>query len=146
MNAPCAFTPPLPLAGEGRGEGARQKQATALIQQSLIAIKNVVLLANYLLLPSLCTAQSAPSPQDIALPAGNCVTCHGPGGQPPAGADNSIPALRGQTAARLLERMQAFQAGQVADATVMPLLMQGYDAAQLQALARWFARPAEQQP
>ena len=146
MNAPCAFAPPLPLAGEGRGEGARQKQAATLIQQALIAIKNLVLLAAYLLLPSLCAAQSAPSPQDIALLAGNCVTCHGPGGQPPAGADNSIPALRGQTAARLLERMQAFQAGQVADATVMPLLMQGYDAAQLQALARWFARPAEQQP
>ena len=42
--------------------------------------------------------------------------------------------------------MQAFQAGQVADATVMPLLMQGYDKAQMQALARWFARPTEQQP
>ena len=95
-----------------------------------------------------CAAQTLPalSARDVAVLAGTCVTCHGPGGQPPAGSDNSIPALRGQSAARLLEHMQAFQAGQVADATVMPLLMQGYDAAQLQALARWFARPAEQQP
>ncbi|HRP19465.1 MAG TPA: hypothetical protein PK925_02450 [Alicycliphilus sp.] len=117
--------------------------AQTLIQQAHTAIKNSAFLAAGLLLPALCTAQSAPSPQDTALLAGNCITCHGPGGQPPAGAGSSIPALRGQSAARLLERMQAFQAGQVADATVMPLLMQGYDKAQMQALARWFAQPAE---
>ena len=121
----------------------KQNMAQTLIQQAHTAIKNSAFLAAGLLLPALCTAQSAPSPQDTALLAGNCITCHGPGGQPPAGAGGSIPALRGQSAARLLERMQAFQAGQVADATVMPLLMQGYDKAQMQALARWFAQPAE---
>ncbi len=124
----------------------KQNMAQTLIQQAHTAIKNSAFLAAGLLLPALCTAQSAPSPQDTALLAGNCITCHGPGGQPPAGAGSRLPALRGQSAARLLERMQAFQAGQVADATVMPLLMQGYDKAQMQALARWFARPTEQQP
>lgn len=89
-------------------------------------------------------AQPLPSPQDTALLAGTCVTCHGPGGQPPAGS--SIPALRGQSSAALLARMQAFQAGQVAGATVMPLLMQGHDAAQLQALAQWFAQPPTEAP
>ncbi len=88
-------------------------------------------------LPLACAAQ-APD-LNLAILAGNCVTCHGPGGQPPAGS--AIPALRGQSSTALLERMQAFHAGQVADATVMPLLMQGYDAAQMQALADWFAAP-----
>mgnify|MGYP002662130244 CR=1 FL=1 len=87
-------------------------------------------------------AQPLPSPQDTALLAGTCVTCHGPGGRPPASAGGSIPALRGKGSAALLERMQAFKAGRVAGATVMPLLMQGYDTAQMQALARWFADPA----
>jgi len=77
---------------------------------------------------------------NTALLAGNCTTCHGPGGQPPAASEGSIPALRGQSAAVLLARMQAFKAGQVDGATVMPLLMQGYDSAQMQALAQWFAQ------
>lgn len=94
-----------------------------------------------LLLPTQAQTLTAPSAQDTALLAGNCTTCHGPGDQPPAGSTGSIPALRGQSAAALLERMQAFKAGQVTGATVMPLLMQGYDAAQMQALAQWFARP-----
>ncbi len=99
-----------------------------------------------LLLP--CAAQTLPSlpSQDVALLAGNCVTCHGPGGRPPAGIAGSIPALRGRGGAALLERMQAFKEGRVAGATVMPLLMQGYDAAQMQALARWFADLPEQRP
>ncbi len=83
---------------------------------------------------------------DTALLAAACVTCHGPGGRPPAGSTGSIPSLRGLGRAALLERMQAFQAGRVAGATVMPLLMQGYDAAQLQALAQWFADPATDKP
>lgn len=96
--------------------------------------------------PARSSAQAAPaSPLDTALLAGNCVTCHGPDGRPPAGS-SSIPALRGQTSAALLERMQAFKAGRVAGATVMPLLMQGYDLEQMQALARWFAAPPGGRP
>lgn len=84
------------------------------------------------------------TPQDVALLAGNCVTCHGPGGQPLPGS--SMPALRGKGSAELLERMQALRAGQVAGATVMPLLMQGYDDAQMRALAQWFSQPQERKP
>ena len=40
----------------------------------------------------------------------------------------------------------AFQSGPAAGATVMPLLMQGYDTAQMQALAQWFARPQDTRP
>ena len=54
--------------------------------------------------------------------------------------------LRGRGSAFLLARMQAFQSGPVAGATVMPLLMQGYDTAQMQALAQWFARPQDTRP
>ena len=89
-------------------------------------------------------ALAQPAPNDMAPRVAACVTCHGPGGQPPAGS--SIPALRGQSSTALLARMQAFQAGQVAGATVMPLLMQGHDAAQLQALAQWFAQPPTEAP
>ncbi len=94
-----------------------------------------------------CAAQTLPPLplQDAALLAGTCVTCHGPGGQPPAslaGTARSIPTLRGQSSAALLRQMQAFKAGRVAGATVMPLLMQGYDTAQMQALAAWFSDPA----
>lgn len=101
-----------------------------------------------LLLLAPCTAQTLPAlaPADAALLAGTCVTCHGPGGRPPAGSTGSIPSLRGQGSAALLARMQAFKAGRVEGATVMPLLMQGYDAAQMQALAQWFADPAMDQP
>ena len=97
--------------------------------------------------PARSSAQAASASQlDTALLAGNCVTCHGPGGRPPAGGTGSIPALRGQSSAALLERMQAFKAGRVAGATVMPLLMQGYDLEQMQALARWFAAPPGGRP
>ena len=35
--------------------------------------------------------------------------------------------------------MRAFRAGQAPDATVMSRLMKGYDDAQIEALAQWFA-------
>ncbi|MHA7601972.1 c-type cytochrome [Alicycliphilus sp. T452] len=88
----------------------------------------------------------APSAQDVAVLAGNCVTCHGPQGQAP-GTGGSIPSLRGRPAGVLWQRMQALKAmktGATARATIMPLLLQGYDDAQLQALARWFA--GQEQP
>ncbi|MDO5056262.1 MAG: hypothetical protein Q4E06_02905 [Lautropia sp.] len=78
----------------------------------------------------------APTPADTEVLAAACSNCHGPVDHPVSG----IPSLFGQPAERLLARMQAFQAGTAPDATVMPRLMKGYDAAELQALARWFAR------
>lgn len=108
----------------------------ALTHKALAALKFIVSTGCILALP--CAAQQG---LDQALLAGTCVTCHGPGGRPPAGATGGIPTLRGQSSAALLARMQAFKAGSVAGATVMPLLMQGYDAAQMQALADWFADP-----
>ncbi len=119
------------------------------MQKALTAIKKIAFwTGTHLLLLTPCTAQPLPppSPSDVALLAATCATCHGPGGRPPQGAPHSIPALRGKDSATLLRRMQAFKATAVPDATVMPLLMQGYDTAQMQALAQWFADPATEAP
>lgn len=75
--------------------------------------------------------------RNVALLAGTCTNCHGPDGRAPQGS--SIPSLRGQRAEHLQQRLAAFQAGTAPDATVMIRLMKGYDAAQIQALAQWFA-------
>lgn len=75
-------------------------------------------------------------PQDVAVLAAACSNCHGPDGRSTGG----VPSLRGQDGAHLLQRMQAFKAGQPAiDATVMTRLMKGYDDAEIRALAQWFA-------
>lgn len=81
-----------------------------------------------------------PGLSDTAILAATCATCHGPDGRPPS-PGGSIPALRGQSAAHLLQRLQAMQKHNDPKATVMPQLLQGLSDAQLQALAQWFSRP-----
>lgn len=103
-----------------------------------------------LLLAAAAASQAAQrlAPQDVAVIAATCFTCHGPNGQPPGNGSASIPGLRGRSAGFLLQRMRAFKAqGHAqadAGATIMPLLLQGYDDAQLEALAEalahWRAR------
>ena len=77
--------------------------------------------------------------QDIAVLAATCVTCHAPVAVP-----GGIPSLQGRNADDLLMRLRAFKAAgpEKADAasTIMPLLLQGYDDAQIAELARWFGR------
>lgn len=99
------------------------------------------------------TGQAAPrvTPQDAAVLAATCFTCHGPNGQPPGNMAGGIPALRGRSADYLLQRMRAFKAQGAtgsssadAGATIMPLLLQGYGDAQIEALAQALAgTPAE---
>lgn len=81
-------------------------------------------------------AGAQPGALDAAVLAGTCFNCHGPDGRS-AGA---IPSLQGRSAAELRQRLHAFQRGQAPDATVMTRLMKGYDDAQIEALAQWFAR------
>jgi len=96
--------------------------------------------------------QAAPrvAPQDAAVLAATCFTCHGPNGQPPGNMPGGIPALRGRSAAYLLQRMRAFKAqgardagGADAGATIMPLLLQGYGDAQIEVLAQALAALAQ---
>ena len=78
-------------------------------------------------------AAAGPSRDDAAVLAGACVNCHGVGEKSP------IPDLRGMPEAHLRSRLLAFHEGKAADATVMTRLMRGYDRAQIEALAKWFA-------
>ena len=81
-------------------------------------------------------ASAQPRALDAAVLAGTCFNCHGPDGR----STGTIPSLQGRSALELRQRLQAFQRGQAPDATVMTRLMKGYDDAQVEALAQWFAR------
>ena len=71
--------------------------------------------------------------RDASVLAAGCTNCH------QASARGGIPGLHGLGEEQLRQRLTAFRAGQVANATVMPRLMRGYDDEQIAALARWFA-------
>ncbi|AVP58476.1 c-type cytochrome [Pulveribacter suum] len=92
-----------------------------------------------LLLASPC-ASAQPGALDAAVLAGTCFNCHGTDGR----STGTIPSLQGRSAVELRQRLQAFQHGQAPDATVMTRLMKGYDDAQVEALAQWFARTGGQ--
>jgi cytochrome c553 len=72
--------------------------------------------------------------------AASCAQCHGTDGHPVPGS--TVPPLAGQPAARIEEQLKAFQRGE-RPSTVMQQIAKGYSDAQIEALARWFAR---QQP
>lgn len=81
-----------------------------------------------------------PRAAEIALLAAGCANCHGPVGHP---GDGVLP-LEGMPAERLRARLQAFrQGGADAGATIMPRLIQGYDAREIEALVRWFSTAKE---
>lgn len=67
--------------------------------------------------------------------AGSCFNCHGTEGRSPG----AIPSIAGQPYAVLLAQLQAFKAGEVPGATVMPRLATGYTDEELEALARYFS-------
>ena len=80
--------------------------------------------------------------QDVSVLAATCVTCHAPTSE-----GGGIPALQGRNADELLARLRAFKsidpAKATAASTIMPLLLQGYDEVQIEALAQWFATRAK---
>ena len=93
----------------------------------------------FAIMPIGAMAQSATlRVQNVALIAASCANCHGVDGRGSA----DIPALRGSSAAHLKQRMLDFQQGKASDATVMTRLMRGYTAPEINALADWFAAPA----
>lgn len=74
-------------------------------------------------------------PADVQVLAGPCAACHGPDGRS-AGA---IPSIAGLPETTAFQRMMDLRDGNDASATIMPRLLEGYDEAQIRALARWFA-------
>ena len=79
----------------------------------------LLLLTTLLALPLSSQADPSPERGRYLLQIAGCNDCH--------------------TAGYLLQRLQAFRTGQAPDATVMTRLMKGYDDAQVEALAHWFA-------
>lgn len=80
-------------------------------------------------------AGSAAELQQQAL-AATCAQCHGTQGRPVA--SSQVPGLAGLPAATLVEQMAAFRAGTRAS-TVMQQIAKGYNAAQIDTLAAYFA-------
>lgn len=80
-------------------------------------------------------AQDAKALQLKAL-AATCANCHGTQGHAVDGA--SVPGLAGMPASYIVEQMRAFKAG-TRPATVMHQLSKGYNDAQVDAIAAYFA-------
>jgi cytochrome c553 len=80
-------------------------------------------------------AQDSTTLQTRAL-AATCANCHGTAGH--AIDDSAVPGLGGMPAGYFVEQMNAFKSGARA-ATVMHQLAKGYNAAQIDRLAAYFA-------
>lgn len=68
--------------------------------------------------------------------AATCANCHGTGGKALDGAP--VPGLAGLPKEHIVQQMQAFKSG-ARPATIMHQLAKGYDDAQIEQLAAWFA-------
>ncbi|HEX5683973.1 MAG TPA: c-type cytochrome [Ideonella sp.] len=80
-------------------------------------------------------AQDARALQVRAL-AATCANCHGSEGRPPQGS--ALPPLAGIPAERFIERMQSFKSG-APGPTVMHQIAKGFNDAQIQQMAAYFA-------
>ena len=67
--------------------------------------------------------------------AGSCANCHGTDGRSPG----SIPSIAGMPYELMRAKLEAFKTNPSPDATVMPRLMQAYDTAQIEQLARYYS-------
>ena len=76
-------------------------------------------------------SQPAPGADDARALAAGCHSCHQ--------GDTVIPSLDDQTRDALLGKLRAFRDGTL-PGTVMPELVKGYTAAQLEAIAGYLAR------
>lgn len=85
----------------------------------------------------LCTYYSlaAATNTDIQMIAFNCFTCHGE--QPRS--DEAVPSLHGLPGKYVLQAMQDYQAD-LRPGTIMPRISKAYTAAELEALADYFAQ------
>jgi cytochrome subunit of sulfide dehydrogenase len=82
---------------------------------------------------ALAIAPARAASLDAPAGAASCSGCHAP-----AGVDTPVPPLNGRAAADIVAQMQAFKRGQK-QATVMDRLAKGYDDAEIQAIAAWYA-------
>lgn len=103
-------------------------------------------------LPALSQPTALPAPQfaepnlsekGVAALAMNCAICHGPSGRPAPGS--SVNALAGRKEQDIVAAMREFKEG-VRPATVMHQIAKGYSDAEIDALARHFARASREAP
>ena len=90
---------------------------------------------------SLLAAAGSATAQDVAALrlkalAATCANCHGTQGRAIDGA--AVPGLAGMPATYLVEQLKAFKAG-TRPATVMHQLAKGYNDAQIDQIAAYFA-------
>jgi len=96
-----------------------------------------------LLLCSPTQADERNALNDRSLAAG-CAACHGTDGRPLP--ESAVPGIAGLRREDLRDTMQAFKHG-TRGGTVMPQIAKGYDDAQIERLAAYFAsRPARAAP
>jgi cytochrome c553 len=88
-----------------------------------------------LITPSPAHAQDARALHTQAL-AATCASCHGTQGRAVDGA--AVPGLAGMPASYLVEQLKAFRTGS-RPATLMHQIAKGYNEAQIESLAAWFA-------
>jgi cytochrome subunit of sulfide dehydrogenase len=89
-----------------------------------------------LVLASGATAAQDAKALQVRTLAATCANCHGSEGRPPQGS--SLPPLAGIPAARFNERMQSFKSG-AAGPTVMHQIARGFNEAQIEQMAAYFA-------
>lgn len=73
--------------------------------------------------------------QSAVYLAGNCTTCHGPGGRSVA----EMPELAGLSPAYFVEQVALFRDGK-RQGTIMNQIAKGYTEAEIAALAEWFSK------
>ncbi|HZZ92969.1 MAG TPA: c-type cytochrome [Usitatibacter sp.] len=86
------------------------------------------------------TPQFAPpslTPKGVTGLAMSCAICHGPEGRPAPGS--AVPPLAGRRERDIVQAMREFKEG-TRQATVMHQIARGYSDAEIEALARRFAR------
>jgi cytochrome c553 len=95
-------------------------------------MKQRLLAAALLALPTLACAQDAREARTLA---GNCANCHGTAGL----AQGAMPSLAGMAPDYFVEQMRQFRNGS-RSATVMHQIVKGYGDAEIARLAEFFAR------
>ena len=89
------------------------------------------LISALLMIGAACGLAHADNPDGARL-ADSCTSCHGKTG-------GAIPPLAGQDAEALEAQLRLLAAGD-ANATIMPRLLREYDDAEIEALAKYFAK------
>lgn len=128
------------MRAHGQFLGGRKADATldtgAPAARSSLADMALLAAAIAAMICGLTTADAkSASINEPSVLAGSCANCHGTDGRSPG----SIPTIARLPYAVLKAKLEAFKTNPPADATVMPRLMHGYDAEQIEILARYFS-------